>query len=254
MYSLKTIKIIFCFSLLSLSAFSAHQQPTLPKQKWNFSSITGTFPRDSLQRGFQVFKEVCSTCHSLKRVAYRNLKALGYNDDQVKFIASQYQVTDGPNQEGQMFQRTALASDHFVGPYPNDNAARAANNGALPPDLSLIIKARPGGADYVYALLTGYTTPPKGMVMGNNQYYNQFFPHHMISMAPPLKEGLVNYNDGTKATVQQMAHDVTTFLAWASEPEMEDRKQLGVQVMLYLFVMTIVFYFTKRRIWKNVKS
>lgn len=252
---MKIVKTIFCFCFVVLSAFGAHQQPTLPKQKWNFSSVSGTFPRDSLQRGFQVFKEVCATCHSLKRVAYRNLKALGYNDDQVKFIASQYQVTDGPNKEGQMFQRSALPSDRFMGPYPNDNAARAANNGALPPDLSLIIKARPGGADYLYALLTGYKNPPQGVVVTPNSYYNEYFPGNLISMAPPLlKDGIVTYSDGTKPTIDQMARDVTTFLAWAAEPEMEKRKQLGFQVMIYLLAMTVVFYLVKRRIWKDIKA
>jgi ubiquinol-cytochrome c reductase cytochrome c1 subunit len=200
-----------------------------------------------------VYKEVCATCHGLKRIRFRNLKALGFNEAQIKAIASQYEVTDGPNAEGQMFKRKSLPSDAFPNPYANDNAARAANNGSLPPDLSLIIKARNSGPDYVYSLLTGYDPPPAGTQSQAGQYYNTYFPGNFISMAPPLTEGQVTYADGTKASVEQMAKDVVSFLAWSAEPEMEQRKQTGVKVIVYLLFMTILFYMTKRRIWRHIK-
>jgi len=226
--------------------------PSLPHQSWSFDGPFGTYDRASLQRGFQVYQEVCSNCHSLKLLAYRDLSALGYTDDQIRTIASQKEVTDGPNDEGEMFQRPAQPSDHFVPPFPNDQANRAAHNGALPPDQSLIIKAREGGADYVYAILTGYKDPPPGEKLPDNQYYNVYFPGHHIAMPPPLTDDAVTYGDGTKATVQQEAHDIVTFLAWAAEPNMEDRKRTGAKVMIFLVVMTGVLYLAKRKIWAEV--
>lgn len=226
--------------------------PPLPHQSWSFDGPFGTYDRAALQRGFQVYTEVCSNCHSLNLLAYRDLAALGYNDDQIKTIAAQKEVTDGPNDAGEMFQRPARPSDHFVPPFPNDQANRAAHNGALPPDQSLIIKARPGGADYVYAILTGYRDPPAGEKLPDNQYYNLFFPGNHIAMPPPLSDDIVTYGDGTKATVQQEAHDIVTFLTWASEPNMEDRKRTGAKVMIFLVVMTGVLYLAKRKIWAEV--
>lgn len=223
-----------------------------PKQNWSFNKPTGTFDRGALQRGFQVYKQVCSACHSIKYISFRHLKALGLKDAEIKVLASQYQIKDGPNDAGEMFERPGRPSDYFPGPYANEKQARAANNGALPPDQSLIVKARQHGPDYVFAFLTGFKDVPN-FKLNSGQYYNEYFPGHAVSMAPPLSEGLVVYNDGTKATVDQMARDVTTFLAWASEPEMEQRKRLGLKVLMYLLVMTGLFYVTMRRIWSAVK-
>jgi ubiquinol-cytochrome c reductase cytochrome c1 subunit len=227
--------------------------PPLPKQSWSFDGPFGTFDRAALQRGFQVYSEVCSNCHSLKLLSYRDLTALGYNEDQVKTIAAQKEVTDGPNDEGEMFQRPARPSDHFVPPFPNDQANRAAHNGALPPDLSLMFKAREGGADYIYDLVAlGYTTPPAGMKIPDTMQYDTYFPGHQIAMPPPLSDDVVTYTDGTKATTQQEAHDVVTFLAWAAEPTMEDRKRTGAKVLIFLVMMTGVLYLAKRKIWADV--
>ena len=251
--------IPFFATIISLIFFSfagfAHTHDTAPppKQSWGFNSLLGTFNRPALQRGFQVYKEVCSTCHSLKRVSYRNLSALGFNPDEVKALAAQHEVTDGPNDEGQMFQRKALPSDPFVNPFANDKAARVANNGSLPPDLSLIVKARVGGADYIYSLLTGYANSPPHLKAEEGQHYNPYFPGGFIGMANPLTADQVVYSDGTTASVEQMSRDVVEFLAWAAEPELEQRKQMGVKVLLYLAFMTIIFYLTYRKIWRGIK-
>ncbi len=250
-----------------------HESDALPpkEQSWSFSGFTGTFDRAALQRGFQVYKEVCSSCHSLNELRYGNLAGkstspnkdkaleeirssnLGLTMDEVKALAAEYKVPD-TDDEGQPIERKALPSDHFVKPYPNEKAARAANNGALPPDLSLIVKARKGGADYVYSLLTGYQDAPSNVEVGVGRYYNPYFSGGQISMAPQLTEGRVTYADGTKASVEQMAKDVVTFLAWASEPELEERRQMGVKVLWYLLALTIVFYLAKRKIWADVNS
>ena len=238
--------------LVIITKLTAENAVIPPKKNWSYASPIGTFDRGALQRGFQVYKQVCAACHSIKYVSFRHLKALGLSESEIKVLASQHQIKDGPNDDGEMFERPGRPSDYFPRVYANDKQARAANNGALPPDLSLITKARVGGADYIHALLTGFKDNPdfKG---GAGQYYNEYFPGHAISMAPPLSEGLVTYNDGTKPTVQQMAHDVTTFLAWASEPEAEQRKRLGLKVLMYLVVMTGLFWATMRRIWRTIK-
>jgi cytochrome c1 len=189
----------------------------------------------------------------MKLVAYRDLQKIGFNDDEVKAIASEYQVTDGPDDNGNMFQRPARPSDHFVPPFANDNAARAANNGALPPDQSLIVKARHGNEDYIYSLITGYGLTPKvGEKVADGMYYNPYFPGHQIAMPPPLSEGLLTYADGTKATVEQMARDVVQFLAWASEPEMEARKATGTKAIVFLIVFAAFSYALKRSLWKKL--
>lgn len=250
-------RVVLAFSLAAAvavagSARAAEEQTELKHPNWSFDGILGTYDRAALQRGFQVYKEVCSACHPVKHLSFRNLGALGFNQDEVKAIAAQYQVTDGPNDQGEMFQRAAKPSDPIPGPFKNEQAARAANNGAYPPDLSLIVKAREGGPDYVFSILTGFEKPPQGFKVNAGMHYNTAFPGHQIAMPPPLTEGAVTYADGTKATVPQMAHDVTTFLTWAAEPRMEERKRTGLKVMIFLFVGTGVFYGVKRKIWSKV--
>ncbi|MBA4249613.1 MAG: cytochrome c1 [Candidatus Puniceispirillum sp.] len=224
----------------------------IPEQEWSFQKATGTFDRRSLQRGLQVYKQVCAACHGLKFVAFRTLSDLGYNEDEIKAFASSFIIADGPDQDGKMFERPGLPRDAFPNPYPNVNAAKASNGGAEPPDLSLITKAKVNGLNYMYALLTGYTKAPKGFEISSNLYYNQYFPGHKIAMPQPLSKGLVTYTDGTDATIEQMAHDVVTFLAWAAEPELEQRKTIGVKFLIYTFIMSLLFYLSMRRIWKNV--
>ena len=235
------------------AARALEEAPEPPHQQWPFEGVFGTYDTAASQRGFQVYKEVCSACHAVKHLAFRNLEEIGYTEDQVKGIAAQYQVTDGPNDEGQMFQRPARPSDPIPGPFPNDQAARAANNGALPPDLSLIAKAREGGPDYVYAILNGFKDPPTGFKVNEGMYYNQYFTGHQIKMPPPLTQtDQLKYADGTQATVPQMSHDVVSFLSWAAEPNLNDRHRIGFKVILFLIIATGVFYAAKRKIWSRI--
>lgn len=251
---MKTKILISLIMLLTSSLSLANEEALHPKKmKWHFEGLRGSVDREAAQRGFQVYKEVCSVCHGLKNLYYRNLKDIGFSEEEIKEIAKNYTVKDGPNDEGEMFDRPALPSDRLVSPYPNEQAARAANNGAHPPDLSLIIKARHDGANYIYSLLTGYTEPPAGFKLMNGAHYNPYFPGEQIAMPPPLVEGQVAYMDGTKASVEQMTHDVAVFLQWAAEPEMEHRKSMGLKVMMFLAVFTIFFYIAKNRIWSKLK-
>ncbi len=231
----------------------------LPKQDWSFEGIFGTYDRASAQRGLQVYKEICAGCHSLDFIYYRNLADIGYSEDAIKAFAAEYEVPAGPNAEGEthsdsgeMFMRPARPSDRFVRPFPNDNAARAGNNGALPPDLSLMVEARVGGPNYLHALLTGYADPPSGKSVMEGMSYNKYFSGNQIAMAPPLSDEAVEYEDGTKATTDQMARDIVTFLAWTSEPNMEERKSMGMKVMLFLFVFTGLLIAVKRRVWSDI--
>jgi ubiquinol-cytochrome c reductase cytochrome c1 subunit len=253
---------IFAFSislLLQVNCIesNASDEPKHPIQmKWSFDGMTGKFDKQSIQRGFKVHKEVCSVCHSIKRVAFRNLMEIGFSEEEIKALASEYEVKDGPNDEGEMFERPARLSDIIPGPYPNEKAARAANNGAYPLDLSLIIKARHDGANYVYSLLTGYSNPPSGFELGENMYYNPYFMAggDQLAMTPPLHtEGQVEFDDGTKATVDQMAKDIVNFLQWVAEPEMQESKSLGIKVLIFLSFFTILFYIAKKRIWKRIE-
>lgn len=230
----------------------AAEAPHAPAQEWSFDGPLGAYDRASLQRGFQVYKQVCSACHSLKRVYYRNLSALGYDESQIKAVAADVMVMDGPNDEGEMFDRAGRPSDRFKSPFPNDAAAKFANNGALPPDLSLITKARADGPNYVYGILTGYETAPEGEELTATQHWNKYFPGHKISMAAPLSDGMVAYDDGTEGTTAQYAHDVVTFLAWAAEPEMEERKQTGIKVILFLAVFAGIMYAVKKKVWAKL--
>jgi len=218
---------------------------------WSFSGPTGTYDRAQLQRGYQVYKDVCAGCHGLKYIAFRNLVEIGFSDAEAKAVAAEFEVSDGPNAEGEMYDRAARLSDMMPSPYPNDNAARAGNNGALPPDLSLIAKARAGGADYLYSLMTGYTDAPEGMELPEGMTYNPHFPGGQIAMPAPLDDESVEYVDGTKATLDQEAKDVSAFLMWAAEPKLEERHRIGLKTILFLIVLTALFYLTKRRVWRN---
>ncbi|HTZ79291.1 MAG TPA: cytochrome c1 [Stellaceae bacterium] len=238
--------------LVGAASAYAQEEEALPHLDWSFYGIFGTYDRAAAQRGFQIYNEVCSNCHSLNLLTYGDLTDLGFTQDQVKAIAAAKQVPD-TDDSGQPIQRPALPSDHFVAPFPNVKAARAANNGALPPDLSLIIKAREGGPDYVHGILTGYINPPAGFHLGDGMNYNEYFPGHQIAMPKPLSDKQVTYADGTPATVPQMAHDVTTFLAWASDPTLDQRHHIGFKVMLFLVVGVGVFYAAKRKTWSAIE-
>ena len=242
--------MIICFSKVSIGAGEKIKYPQL---NWSFSGILGTFDRASQQRGLQVYKEVCSGCHGMRLLAYRNLNAIGYNEDEIKAFAAENSVNT-INDDGEVIERQARPSDKFVSPYPNDKAARAANGGAYPPDLSLIVKARPDGANYLHALLTGYIDAPSEQKVPDGMYYNKYYSGNLIGMPQPLYDDGVEYADGTKATPDQMARDVTAFLAWASEPEMEDRKRLGISVILFLLVLTALSYFAMKQIWAPIKK
>lgn len=237
---------------LAAGAAQAAEAITPPDQSWSFEGVFGKFDRASMQRGLQVYTEICSGCHALSFVAYRNLSALGYNEDEIKAYAAQFEVQDGPDDNGEMFMRPAEPKDKFVKPFPNEQAARAANGGAYPPDLSLITKARANGHDYLYALLTGYGEAPEGMELGAGMNYNEYFPGNQIAMAQPLYDDMVVYADGTPATIDQMSRDLVSFLAWAAEPEMEQRKAMGVKVFLFLIVFLGLAIAYKKALWKQI--
>ena len=227
------------------------------KVNWSFKELTGKFDRASLQRGFQVYKEVCSSCHSMQYLSYRNLGEPGgpeFTLEEVKAIAASVEIEDGPDSQGEMFTRPGKPSDKFKSPYPNVEASTVANGGAYPPDMSVLVKARPGGADYMYSVLMGYEEPPAGMKLDDGVYYNKYMIGQKIKMASPLAEGIVEYSDGTEATMDQMAKDVTTFLAWAAEPELEERHRVGFKVIIYLILLTILVYLSMKKIWSRVDS
>lgn len=238
---------------LAPAAFAqGHEAVSAPKQNWSFNGVFGSFDRASAQRGFQVYKEVCSNCHSMKEMYYRNLTGIGLSEEQVKAVAGAVQVPDGTDEAGNPVERPGLPSDHFRSPFANDKAARAANGGVLPPDQSLIQKARENGSDYIYALLNGYKDAPKDVKVGDGQYYNEYFPGHLLAMPPPLHDGAVEYADGTPATMDQMSRDVGQFLAWTSNPELEARHRMGIKVVLFLTLMTGLTIALKKKVWKDV--
>lgn len=253
----------------------------IARQHWPFAGFFGQYEKPSLQRGFQIYKDVCANCHGLSRVRFRNLVQPGgpeFPEDRVKALAANWpnKITDGPNDEGKMFERPALLSDPILGPYKNEKEARSIQNGALPPDLSLIAKARgienhsawyshvaqmardiatgyqEAGPDYLYALLTSYHEAPSGFKVAEGMHYNTAFPGNQIAMTPPLaKDNFVKYQDGT-GSLEQNAHDISAFLAWAADPSLEQRKRIGWQVMIYLLITTVLLYLAKKRIWSKI--
>ena len=253
---LKIFSLIILFSGLSLSAQSAEKVEYL-KTDWSFKGLFGKFDRAALQRGYQVYTEVCSSCHSMKYLSYRNLAEKGgpeFTIDQAKAIAASFEVKDGPNSDGDMFTRPGRLSDKFVMPYDNVQAAQAANGGAYPPDMSVLVKARGGGVDYIYSLLQGYEDPPVGVTLDDGVYYNKYMYGNKIKMANQLSDGLVEYSDGTTATVEQMSKDVTTFLMWSAEPHLESRHRMGFKAILYLIILTILVYLSMKRIWSRIET
>ncbi len=244
--------IIFSFNLIA-----AERSHDLLSPGWSFKGFFGKFDRASLQRGYQVYSEVCAACHSMKYLSYRNLYEKGgpeFSKEQAKIIASQFEVNDGPNSEGEMFTRPGRLSDNFVGPYPNEQAATAANGGAYPPDMSVLVKARKGGADYIYSLLLGYEEAPVGMSLDDGVYYNKFMAGNKIKMSNPLSDGIVTYSDGTEPTQEQMTRDVVTFLAWAAEPHLEARHKMGFRAIVYLLIITVLVYFSMKKLWSRIES
>jgi len=248
--------------------------------EWAHHGFFGQYDVNAARRGLQVYREVCAACHSLQYVAFRDLAGLGYSEEQIKVIAAEYTFEGGPDEYGDMFERPGRPYDYFPSPFANEQAARASNNGALPPDLSLITKARAsghgilnffqslflidqsGGEDYIHSLLTGYQDPPDplteeypcGTEISDELYYNPYFANHQIAMAPPLFDDLLTYDDGTEATLEQMSHDVVTFLSWTAEPKLDDRKRIGFKVMIFLLALAIMLYFVNKKVWARVKG
>jgi ubiquinol-cytochrome c reductase cytochrome b/c1 subunit len=271
--SRQLIAVALVASLLGLagSAFAAdeqsHETPQPPRVKWSFAGPFGHYDKGQLQRGLKVYREVCAVCHGMKYVAFRNLEALGYSEGQVKAIASEYKIPDGPNDQGEMFERAGRPADYFPTPWPNENAARARYNG-VPPDFSVLAKARgyergfpwfifdmftqfqEHGVDYIHAVMTGYKEkPPAGVTLPAGSFYNEYFPGHAIAMPPPLSDKRVDYTDGSPNTVDQYSKDVAAFMMWAAEPHLEARKRIGFQVMIFLLVLSGLLYFTKKKVW-----
>ena len=253
---LKLISIIILFCATSANVISAEKVEYL-KTDWTFKGLFGKFDRASLQRGYQVYTEVCAACHSMKYLSYRNLSEKGgpeFSVAQAKAIAASFEVTDGPNSDGEMFSRPGKLSDKFVMPYENVKAAEAANGGAYPPDMSVLVKARGGGVDYIYSLLQGYEEAPSGMILDEGVHYNKYMYGNKIKMSAPLSDGIIEYSDGTNASVEQMSKDVTTFLMWAAEPSLEARHQMGFKAIVYLIILTILVYFSMKRIWSRIET
>lgn len=266
-------------SLAALAPASAAEAVKPPHVSWSFSGPFGTFDRAQLQRGFKVYREVCASCHGLSRVAFRNLSEPGgpeFSEAQVKALAAEYKIKDGPNDQGEMFERDGRPADRFPSPFPNENAARAANGGAYPPDFSVLAKARTyergfpwflfdivtqyqeQGPDYIHALLTGYEEPPQGFALQPGQSYNRYMPGNAIAMPPPISDGQVEYPKGADGkpqvpeTVDQYAKDIAAFMMWTAEPHMEARKSMGFKAILFLLVFAGLLYFTKKKIWARV--
>ena len=276
----KLVALIACFMFsvsVGLAAEeeggTAHYPIKKPKeQEWSFAGPFGTWDIGQLQRGFKVYTEVCAACHSLNLISYRNLEALGYDEGQIKAFAAEFEVTDGPDEDGEMFDRPARPADRFVAPFANDNEARSANGGALPPDLSLIAKARApergfptfvfdaftqyaeSGPDYLYSLLTGYQDAPSGVEVGELYYNPYFISGNALAMAPPLDEGLITYDDGTQETQEQYAKDVAAFLMWSADPNLQDRKKTGFIVILCLLIFAGLLFASKKQVWSNRKT
>jgi ubiquinol-cytochrome c reductase cytochrome c1 subunit len=267
------------FAVLALGAatpsFAADEMVKPERQHWSFAGPFGSYDRAQLQRGFKVYREICSACHGLKLVAFHSLAqpgGPGFSDGQAKTVAGEFRINDGPNDRGEMFERPGRLSDYIPSPDPNEQAARARFDGALPPDLSVIVKARSyevgfpgfiidaftqyqeGGIDYIFSYLNGFEDPPVGVTLPPTQFWNKVFPDHRTAMRPPVLDGQVEYTDGSPQTIEQYTRDVAAFLMWAAEPHLEARKRIGFQVMIFLIVFAGLLYFTKKKIWSEVEG
>ena len=254
---LNRIILIIFISTVSFSVHSEETNTNYVKTNWSFKGIFGTFDRASLQRGYQVYQEVCSGCHSVQHLSYRNLSEKGgpeFSIEEAKAIAAQFEVEDGPNSDGEMFMRPGRLSDKLVKPYPNAEASAAANGGAYPPDMSVLAKARKGGADYIYSLLLGYEEAPSGFELDEGVYYNKYMPGNKIKMTAPLSDSLIEYSDGTQSTTAQMAKDVTTFLVWVAEPHLESQHRIGFKAFIYLILLLTLVYMSKQKVWSRFGS
>ncbi len=249
--------LILMFISISLNLKAMESNTKLLQTNWSFKGIFGKFDRGELRRGYQVYSEVCSGCHSMSQLSYRNLYEKGgpeFSKDIAKGIAASHDINDGPNADGEMFTRPGRLSDKFAKPYPNVEAAKASNGGAYPPDMSVLAKARNGGAEYIYSLLQGYEEPPENYQLDDGVYFNKYMEGQQIKMPNVLSEDIVEYADGTKATVEQMSKDISVFLAWAAEPSLEARHKMGYKVILYLFILTLLVYFSMNRLWSRIES
>jgi len=250
----KIIFLVFLMFALQPKVLSEEKKVDFIETEWSFNGIFGTFDRASLQRGYQVYQEVCAGCHSMQHLSYRNLSEKGgpeFSIEEAKAIASQFEIEDGPNSDGEMFMRPARLSDNFVKPYPNVEASTAANGGAYPPDMSVLTKARAGGADYIYSLLLGYEEVPADLELDDGVYYNKYMPGNKIKMSEPISDGIVEYSDGTNPTKSQIAKDVTTFLVWAAEPHLESQHKMGFKVIIYLIILITLVYMSKQKVWSR---
>ena len=261
---MRSLLALAALTWMAGNAYAQGEAPTPPAQQWSFQGPFGSFDLAAAQRGFQVYSEVCSVCHSLEYLHYRDLRGIGLTPSQIKAVAAAVTVPQGLDDNGDPKEGPATPADQFKSPYPlpnplqigvthtNEKADRAAHNGALPPDLSLIVNAREDGPNYVYAILNGFSDPPPGFQMMEGMNYNKYFPGHQIAMPQPLHDGQVTYADGTQASIEQMAHDVVTFLYWAANPDMVQRKQMGWRWVLFFLAMTGLTYAVKRKVWADV--
>ena len=252
-----TLTLVFFLILLNVNLIASESRILLLKTDWSFKGIFGKFDRGELRRGYQVYSEVCAGCHSISHLSYRNLSEKGgpeFSIKVVKDIAASFEIKDGPNSEGDMFTRPGRLSDKFPNPYPNIESAKAANGGAYPPDMSVLAKARKGGAAYIFSLLQGYDEPPEGYQLDEGVYYNKYMDGNQIKMPNVLFDDLVEYADGTKATKEQMSKDISSFLTWVSEPSLETRHKLGFKVILFLIILAVLVYFSMNRLWSRIES
>ena len=245
--------IIFSFFFLIPNLFAEEVMP-LKKQNWSFEGIFGRYDNSTLQRGLQIYQEVCSACHGMKRLRFRELRDLGFTDGQIKIYAETFEILDGPNELGEMFLRPGEPSDTFVSPYKNKEEAKASFGGSYPPDLSLLTKAIKNGPDYIYSLLTGYEDPPKEFKLTDGLYYNPYYDGKVIAMPPPLYDNAIEYIDGTNASLDQLSYDIVHFLNWAAEPKLQQRKSLGLKVLLFLIILTLLLYVTMKEIWSRIEK
>jgi len=250
----KIFFIIFSFFFLITNLFAQEEMP-LKKQNWTFEGIFGRYDNSTLQRGLQIYQEVCSACHGMKRLRFRELKDLGFTNDQIKQYAKTFEILDGPNDLGEKFTRPGEPSDTFVSPYKNKEEAKATFGGSYPPDLSLLTKAMKNGPDYIYSLLTSYEESPSlDFELTDGLYYNPYYDGKVIAMPPPIYDNVIEYIDGTDANLHQLSYDIVNFLNWAAEPELQKRKSLGLKVLLFLIALTLLLYVTMKEIWLRIEK